>query len=194
MSDSESDPLPSPTPPPLRIEGTVSQGVYASGLIVIHTRDEFMLDFIAGLDAPARIVRRILTTPAHLKRMLRALLENLGRYEQSYGCIAPQVENSRAKPGQVKDLYGQLQITDEVLGGTFSNGMVIKHSQDVFVMDFVVNFPPASKVNSRVIVSPGHLRRIIGVLGDNLAQYEDRFGKIDDGAPPSEQRIWFSLN
>ena len=52
----------------------------------------------------------------------------------------------------------------------------------------------AAKVGVRVIVSPAHLRRIIGVLGDNLSQYEERFGKIDDGAPPAEPRALFNLN
>jgi hypothetical protein len=191
MSDSDTPPS-SPTPP--RIDPHGGQGAYATGLIVIHTRDEFMLDFISALDQPARVTNRVVTTPAHVKRMVRALLENFGRYEQAYGAVPPQLENTRAKPGQVKDIYGQLQITEDVLEGRFSNGMVVKHTQDLFVMDFVVNFPPATKLNARLLVSPGHLRRIISVLGDNISQYEDRFGKIDDGAPPSEHPIWISLN
>ena len=194
MSDPDSPPPSNPLQP--RISPEVSQGAYSTGLIVLHTREEFMLDFIFGLEPPARLIGRVLTTPPHVKRMLRALLENFGRYEQAYGAVSSQVQDSRARPGQVKDIYAQLQISDELLGGTFSNGMAVKHTQDLFVMDFTVNFPPAAKVNARVVVSPGHLRRIISVLGDNLSQYEARFGKIDDvgGSPTPEQPLWINSN
>lgn len=190
---SDPDVPPSSDPPP-RIDPLVSQGAYSTGVIVMHTRDEFMLDFISGLESPARLIGRVLTTPPHAKRLLRALLENFGRYEEKYGAVSQQIEGSRAKPGQVKEIYGQLQISDEVLSGIFSNGTVIKHTQDLFIMDFTVNLPPAPKINARILMSPLHLRRIISVLGDNLSQYEDRFGKIADGGPASEQPMGFSLN
>jgi hypothetical protein len=190
---SDSDPASPPFPPQPPVDPLVTQGIYSTGLIVIHTRDEFMLDFLSGLDTP-KVVGRVVATPAHAKRMLRALLENFGRYEQTFGAISPQLENSRAKPGQVKDIYSQLHISVQVLGGTFSNGLVVKHTQDVFVMDFTINFPPASKVNARFLASPAHLRRIISVLGDNLSQYEERFGKLDDGGTQPQQPLWISLN
>lgn len=171
----------------------LAQGIYSTGLIVIHTRDEFMLDFLSGLDLP-KLVGRVVSTPAHAKRILRALLENFARYEQTFGVVSSQVENSRAKPAQVKDIYAQLQIPAQVLGATFSNGLVVKHAQDVFVMDFTINFPPIAKVNARFLASPAHLRRIISVLGDNLSQYEERFGKIDDGGSQPQQPLWISLN
>jgi hypothetical protein len=153
-----------------------------------------MLDFIAGFASPPQVVGRVVTTPAHLKRMLKALLDNFGRYEKTFGAISVQPENTRAKAGQVSELYAKLQVVDEVLGGAYSNVMSVMHTRDEFIMDFLTNFPPVSKVTSRVVVNPTHLRRIISVLGDNLSQYEDRFGKIDDGSPPSEPRAMFSLN
>ena len=186
---------PSDQPPPSpRIDPNTSQGAYATGLVVLHTRDEFMLDFIAGFASPPRIVGRIAATPAHVKRMLRALMDNLGRYEKTFGVIPTQPENTRAKGEQVQDLYSKLQVMDSVLGGVYSNAMSVMHTRDEFIMDFSTTFPPSPKIAARLIVSPTHLRRIIGVLGDNLSQYEDRFGKIEDGAPPSEQRLGFSLN
>src|SRR5439155_9716384 len=108
MSDPDVPSSPPPPQPP--VDPVIAHGIYSTGLIVIHTRDEFMLDFLSGLDVP-KLVGRVLATPAHAKRMVRALMENLARYEQSYGALPPQVENSRAKPGQVKDIYSQLQIS-----------------------------------------------------------------------------------
>ena len=191
MSDPDVPSSPPPPQPPA--DPVIAHGIYSTGLIVIHTRDEFMLDFLSGLDVP-KLVGRVLATPAHAKRMIRALMENFARYEQTYGALPPQVENSRAKPGEVKDIYSQLQISHQVLGGTFSNGLIVKHAQDVFVMDFTINFPPVAKVNARFLASPGHFRRIISVLGDNLSQYEERFGKIDDAGSQPQQPLWISLN
>ncbi len=170
------------------------RGVYATGLVVIHTQDEFLLDFITGFAQPASIVGRIIATPPHFKRMVKALLENIGRYEQAYGGIPAQPENTRAQPGQVKDLYAKLQVPDGCLGGVYSNCMAVMHTREAFVMDFSTNFPPAAKISARIIVSPEHFRRIITVLSDNLSQFEERFGKIEAGGPPSEQRLWFNLN
>ena len=87
-----------------------------------------------------------------------------------------------------------MQISTQVLGGTFSNSLTVKHAQDVFVMDFIINFPPVAKINARFLASPGHFRRIISVLGDNLSQYEERFGKIDDGGSQPQQPLWISQN
>ena len=191
------DPLDPPSPPqplPPRVNPATSSGAYATGLVVLHTRDEFMLDFIAGFASPPQVVGRVVATPAHLKRMLKALLDNFGRYEKAFGAIPVQPENTRAKAGQVGELYAKLQVMDEVLGGAYSNAMSVMHTRDEFIMDFLTNFPPISKVTSRVVVNPTHPRRIISVLGDNLSQYEDRFGKIDDGSPPIEPKAMFNLN
>ncbi len=178
----------------MRIDPEVAHGSYATGCVVIHTRDEFLLDFIAAVPPPARIVTRVVLTPAHLKRALSAFLDNFRQYEKRYRAIDLPPENSRANAGQVKDLYSKLEVKDQFLGGTFSNSMSIMHTSEEFVLDFLTNFPPAPKVNARVIVSPTHARRIISILGDNIAQYEDRFGKIDDGLPPPEPRAAFNLN
>jgi hypothetical protein len=190
------DPIDQPTPhrPAPKIDPETSPGAYATGLVVIHTRDEFMLDFISGFAPPPRIVGRVIVTPPSIKRMLRALMENIGLYEKAFGAIATPVENTRAQPGQVADLYSKLQMTDGMLGGVYSNGLAVMHTRDEFIIDFATNFPPAAKVAARIIVSPGHLRRIISVLGDNLNQYENRFGAIADGAPPAEQCLRFNLN
>lgn len=185
---------PSPQIPPPRVDLATSQGAYATGLVILHTRDEFMLDFIAGFSNPPQIVGRVIATPPHLKRMLKALMENFGRHEKTFGGVSVQPENTRAQGEQVTDLYSKLQVTDGLLGGAYSNSMSVMHTRDEFIMDFLTNFPPVPKITSRIVVSPTHLRRIISVLGDNLSQYEDRFGKIDDGTPPSEPRALFNLN
>ena len=190
MTDSNVPPAPQPA---YRIDAITSQGAYASGLIIIHSRDEFMLDFVTNFSSPPRIVGRVITSPPHIKKMLRALLENTKRYEEAHGPIPDQPKNTPPKPEKASDLYAKLQIADELLGGTFSNSMIIKHTRDVFIMDFLTNFPPAPKVTARLIVSPAQIRSIISTLDGNLSQYEKRFGKIEDIAQ-ADQQMRVSLN
>ena len=190
MSDSNAPLTPQPAH---RIDTITSQGAYASGLIVIHSRDEFMLDFISNFASPPRIVGRVISSPPHIKHVLRALLDNTKRYEEAYGPIASQPKDTPPKAEKASDLYAKLQIADELLGGTFSNSMIIKHTRDVFIMDFLTNFPPTTKVTARLIVSPAQIRSIISALESNLSQYEQRFGKIEDRAQ-SDQQMRVSLN
>jgi len=77
-----------------------------------------------------------------------------------------------------------VKLTDAVLPGVYSNQMVVRHTREEFVMDFLNIFPPQGVVTARVIVSPGHLKRMIRALRDNLSRYETRFGPIIEAAAP----------
>jgi hypothetical protein len=44
--------------------------------------------------------------------------------------------------------------------------------------------PPAGAVTARVIVSPGHMKRILAALQDNIAKYENSFGTIQIAEEP----------
>ncbi len=78
----------------------------------------------------------------------------------------------------------QVKLTDDVLGGVYSNSMQVSHTREEFVLDFMSIFPPAGKVNARVIISPGHMKRIILALQDNLRKYEVQFGAIKEAPEP----------
>jgi len=78
----------------------------------------------------------------------------------------------------------QVKLTDDVLGGVYSNSMQVTHTREEFVLDFMSIFPPAGKVNARVIISPGHMKRIILALQDNLRKYEAQFGPIQQAPEP----------
>jgi len=82
-----------------------------------------------------------------------------------------------------------VKMPDDVLPGVYSNQMVVSHTRDEFLIDFINMFPPQPVVNARVIVSPGHLKRMIRALTDNLARYEKRFGPILEAEPPQADTI-----
>ena len=67
------------------------KGRYANLMSVSHTGEEFVLDFFAVTptgDTPrGTLVSRVLTSPAHFKRILSALQDNLRKYEEQFGEI-----------------------------------------------------------------------------------------------------------
>ena len=60
------------------------KGVYSNLMIVSHTKEEFCLDFINTFNPPI-LTSRVLMSPAHLKRMIKALEENMKKYEEQFG-------------------------------------------------------------------------------------------------------------
>lgn len=90
-------------------------------------------------------------------------------------------------------LQNQIQIkaSDEKIKGEYANMMQVMHTQEEFVLDFLNVFPPTGTLNSRVIVSPGHMKRIIAALADNLAKYEKQFGEVKPSEAPTNRPIGF---
>ncbi len=79
-----------------------------------------------------------------------------------------------------------VKLPDEVLSGVYANQMMVSHTREEFLLDFINLFPPQGVVNARVIVSPGHLKRMIRALSENLARYESRHGQVVEAdEPPS---------
>lgn len=79
---------------------------------------------------------------------------------------------------------GQLNIelTEEAAQGIYSNLAVITHSPAEFVVDFVRVMPgvPKAKVQSRIIITPQHAKRLMRALGENIAKYESQHGPIKE--------------
>jgi hypothetical protein len=80
----------------------------------------------------------------------------------------------------------QIKADDKALQGVYSNAMQVAHTSEEFVLDFMNVFPPAGTLNARIIVSPGHLKRMVAALADNLTKYEANFGKIKAAEEPGE--------
>ena len=81
----------------------------------------------------------------------------------------------------------QIQIQDHLAGGEYANGMQVAHSKEEFLLTFVNIVPPTGRVVSKVQVSPGHLKRIIKVLAENLRQYEQKFGSVTEAESLKEE-------
>ena len=82
-----------------------------------------------------------------------------------------------------------IQMPDEVLPGRYANQMMVAHTREEFVLDFINVCPPEGVVNARVVVSPGHLKRMIAALSENLSRYEQRFGAVAASEAPPDPKF-----
>lgn len=84
-----------------------------------------------------------------------------------------------------------IELSEELATGVYSNLAIITHSPAEVVCDFVQIMPgmPKGKVRSRVIMTPQNAKRFLQALADNLHKFEQNFGTIEepnpgDGYPP----------
>ena len=79
----------------IKITDEVMAGRYANMMQVAHTKEEFILDF-ANIVPPQGILNaRIITSPGHVKMIVKALQVNLKKYEDTFG----EIEESRPPKG-----------------------------------------------------------------------------------------------
>ncbi|MDX2002165.1 MAG: DUF3467 domain-containing protein [Chitinophagales bacterium] len=75
-----------------------------------------------------------------------------------------------------------IELSEDVADGTYSNLAIITHSNAEFVIDFIRVMPgvPKAKVKSRVLLTPQHAKRLMKALADNIKKYESVHGVIQD--------------
>ncbi|PIW76175.1 MAG: DUF3467 domain-containing protein [Candidatus Portnoybacteria bacterium CG_4_8_14_3_um_filter_40_10] len=77
----------------------------------------------------------------------------------------------------------QIKAKDEDLKGVYSNLTIISHTKEEFCLDFINTFNPPI-LTGRVLMSPGHAKRMIKALEENVKKYEEQFGKIEVAREP----------
>jgi len=89
-------------------------------------------------------------------------------------------QNNDIKENEQNQL--NIEITEEIAEGVYSNLAIITHSHAEFVVDFVNVMPgmPKSKVKSRIILTPQHAKRFMKAMIDNIKRYEAINGTIQD--------------
>ena len=73
----------------IELREEVAQGTYANLAIITHSSSEFILDFVRVMPGipKAGVQSRIIVAPEHAKRLLRALEDNIAKYERVFGPI-----------------------------------------------------------------------------------------------------------
>lgn len=83
-----------------------------------------------------------------------------------------------------------IELTEEVAEGIYSNLAIISHSNSEFVVDFIRLMPnvPKAKVKARIVLTPQHAKRLLHALKDNIQKFEMQFGNVQEtehpGFPP----------
>jgi hypothetical protein len=90
--------------------------------------------------------------------------------------------DSVPQPGQLN-----IELSEEMAEGIYSNLAIITHSNSEFVVDFIKLMPgtPKAKVKSRIILTPQHAKRFLKALSDNVNKYESVHGAIKETEAPA---------
>jgi hypothetical protein len=76
----------------IELSEEMADGAYANLAIITHSFAEFVIDFVNVMpNVPkAKVKSRIVMTPQHSKRLMKALIDNVKRFEAQYGPIKDQ--------------------------------------------------------------------------------------------------------
>lgn len=85
-----------------------------------------------------------------------------------------------------------IELSEETAEGIYSNLVMIAHSPEEFILDFIRVMPGVAKarVKSRIIVTPQHVKRLLQALHENIDRYEHAHGEIVERMPEGH-RIQF---
>jgi hypothetical protein len=81
----------------------------------------------------------------------------------------------------------QIRAENNDLKGHYSNIAQILHTKEEFIIDFLLTAPSGVSLLSRIIMSPGHIKRMISALQGNLKIYEDKFGSVEQAEEPKTE-------
>ncbi|MFA5076715.1 MAG: DUF3467 domain-containing protein [Patescibacteria group bacterium] len=85
----------------------------------------------------------------------------------------------------------EIKLADNIAGAEYANLMQVSHTKEEFMMMFANIAGLSGRVVGKIITSPGHLKRIIKALQENLKMYEDKFGSIQEAEAPTGKEIGF---
>ena len=225
-----------------RVPEVVGRGVISTAVMVFHTNQEFVIDFLATMVRPPQVVARLVMSPVTFSQLMRGLRTNLDKYEKQFGKLSPREpahgqprpgpggstqnaspgeagategtvaeggpaggaapsaaevggvydtaggaagmtssgetrpptepgQPAQPQPNRIEDIYDQLKLPDEMLGGVFTNVAMIRHTGEEFCFDFIANFYPRSVVTSRVYMSAGRIPSLLATMGDSFEQF-----------------------
>jgi hypothetical protein len=157
-----------------RVPERVARGGHATGVIVLDSPTEFVMDFLQGLTRPYQIVSRIVVHPMVMGQIARAMQENVNNYNQAFGAPPALPAPPQRRP-TIQEIYENFKLPDDLLSGVYANSVVIGHSRAEFYLDFVTGFYPTAAVSSRIFLSAFQAPRILETLTMAMQQHQKRY-------------------
>jgi len=81
----------------------------------------------------------------------------------------------------------EIKIADGIPGAEYANAMQIIHNKDEFQLVFFNILGASGRVTGKIITSPGHFKRMIAAMADNLKKYEEKFGEVEKAVGPDKE-------
>lgn len=93
----------------IELPDEIAEGTYSNLAIISHSNSEFVLDFIQIVPnmPKAKVKSRVILTPFHAKRLMRALGENIRKFENQFGNIAEDDGSNKLPPMNFNTPSGQ---------------------------------------------------------------------------------------
>jgi hypothetical protein len=85
----------------------------------------------------------------------------------------------------------QVQVGNEEVMGHYSNLVQVHAGPEEICLDFFSLFPPVGGLVARIVMSPGHLKRMVRVLQNALVQYEQQHGNVEEAKELEKPQIGF---
>lgn len=91
------------------------------------------------------------------------------------------------KKHQIQEGQLNVELSEDIAEGIYSNLAIINHSASEFVLDFIKIMPgvPKARVKSRIVLTPQHAKRFLRAMQDNVARFENQHGEIQDTEQPN---------
>jgi len=71
----------------IEVDNAAALGIYSNLAFISNNENEFVMDFVFAHPPKGQLGARVIMSPSHAKRFLRALSENVGVYEKTFGTI-----------------------------------------------------------------------------------------------------------
>jgi len=160
-----------------RVPESARSGVFSTGVILFTGPYEMVMDFVQNIGPPANVVARVIVPHGVVPNLLEALRKNWELYIQRFGTPS-EPPRTAANPNQrrptLQEIYDELKMPDELLGGSFANGLMIGHTASEFKLDFLSNLFPHSAVSCRVFLSAPQIPKMIESMHATYVQFQQR--------------------
>jgi hypothetical protein len=161
-----------------RVPEKVARGVISTGVLVLDSPNEFLLDFMQGLTRPFQVVSRIVLTPMVMEQFVHAVRDNLNKYEQRFGPPPTLPKPPTDRRPTLQEIYDEFKLPDELMSGQYANAVMVGHSPSEFFFDFITNFFPTSAVSSRVFLSTAQVPRLLETMTMAIQRYHQRMASM----------------
>jgi len=164
-----------------RVPDHVAAGVFCTGVMAMEGQEEFVLDFIQGMGRPPRVGARIVLSPRVMGLFVRALRDNLSKYDNAFGPAKPLPKPKNDQRRSIPEIYEDLKLPDEMFSGTYATTVMISHSPAEFLFDFITRFYPKAAVSSRIFMAASQVPRVLETLTRSLENHRKRRDGPDAG-------------